>query len=209
MADSPRLKSASALLAVMAGNLVLFYSVLQNESLLTGDWIKIAQRLNSALPAGIGICLTGVLNSQLSADSKARIVFMRWHNPLPGSEAFTKHVYSDSRINVAALRQKVGSFPREARSQNSLWYQLFKTIDTDPAVIDAHKAYLFSRDYTSLSMLLAMVLGPVALYQMSYTRVALGYLLFLAIQFALTRRAACNHGMRFVQTVLALKSAGR
>lgn len=63
----------------MAANLAVFYAVVQNDAILTGNWMDFASHVNSALPAGIGLALTGIINAQLSATAKARIVFIRWH----------------------------------------------------------------------------------------------------------------------------------
>jgi hypothetical protein len=52
------------------------------------------------------------------------------------------------------------------------------------------------------------VLGVAGFVQIPSTRTALVYFALLVAQFLLARRAARNHGVRFVTTVLALKSAG-
>jgi len=92
----------------------------------------------------VGIALTGVLNAQLSAEAKARIVFLRWRDPLPGSEAFTKHALSDPRIDMAALKATLGPLPVAPREQNALWYKLYKTVGSEPAVSQVHRAFLFT-----------------------------------------------------------------
>ena len=50
--------------------------------------------------------------------------------------------------------------------------------------------------------------GGIAFWQLSTHLMAGGYLLFLVVQYLLVRRAAKNHGERFVTTVLAIKAAG-
>ena len=165
MADSLKGKNNLGLYGLMASNLVVFYTVLQNESLLTGNWIVLAQSLGSAVPSGIGIALTGIINAQLTSDVKARIVFLRWNNPLPGSEAFSKHIKCDPRIDVKALEKSHEPFPSDPDEQNALWYKLYKSVESEPAVLQVHRAFLFARDYTSLSLIVGAVLGVVAFVQ--------------------------------------------
>jgi hypothetical protein len=71
-----------------------------------------------------------------------------------------------------------------------------------------HRAFLFTRDYACLGLFMCAVLGVAGFVQIPSTRTALGYFALLVAQFLLARRAARNHGVRFVTTVLALKSAG-
>ncbi|CAI4030826.1 hypothetical protein DNFV4_01256 [Nitrospira tepida] len=209
MTDLLKGKINVGLYGVMAMNLVVFYVLLQNEPLFNANWMILVRDLGTAVPAGVGLALTGILNAQLTSDAKARLVFMRWNNPLPGSEAFTKYIKCDSRIDVAVLKKSYGPFPSDPRAQNALWYRLYKSVEAEPAVVQVHRAFLFARDYTALVFIVGIVLGLVALFQFHSTRVAIGYLLLLTLHFEMARRAASNHGRRFVTTVLSLKSAGR
>jgi hypothetical protein len=121
MAISLKGQNSPGLYALMAANLAFFYGVVQHNVILAGNWAEIVGRLSGIVPAGVGIALTGVLNAQLPADAKARIVFLRWHDPLPGSEAFTKHGPSDARVDMGALERAVGPLPTAPREQNALW----------------------------------------------------------------------------------------
>jgi len=201
-------QNSAGLYALMAANLALFYAAVQHDAILAGNWAETARQLGDALPAGIGLALTGVLNAQLSSEAKARIVFLRWRNPLPGSEAFTKHARQDPRVDIAALKSAFGPLPIAAREQNALWYKLYRSVGSDPSVVQVHRAYLFTRDYACLALFACFVLGGAGLAQIPSTGTALGYLGILIIQFLLARRAARTHGVRLVTTVLALKSAG-
>jgi hypothetical protein len=134
---------------------------------------------------------------------------VRWNNPLPGSEAFTRYAQRDPRVDTAALERTCGPLPTDPRKQNELWYRLYKSVESAPAVMQAHRASLFARDYTCLSLMMAIVLGTAGFIQIPSTGTAIGYLLILVLQFALVGQAARTHGKRFVSTVLALKSAGR
>lgn len=194
---------------MMAGNLIVYYSILKGQILFAGDWVTAIRDIGEFLPAGVGFILTGILNAQLSANAKSRIVFLRWRNPLPGSEAFTRYACSDPRVDLGALEKNYGPLPSDAREQNALWYKLYKTIESDPAVAQAHRAFLFARDYACIALIMLLVLGGAALFQMASMKTILPYIGGLTLQFLLSGRAARNHGCRFVSTVLAIKGAER
>lgn len=196
-----------ALFGLMAANFAFYYAVVQNNTIIAGDWISLAKNLEGILPAGLGLVLTGVINAQLSPEMKARLVFMSWRDPLPGCKAFTCHAQSDARVDVACLELTYGPLPTAPREQNALWYKLYKTIEQDPAVRQVHRAFLFTRDYTSLALMFVIVLGTAGFIQIPSTRVAFIYLGLLLLQFVLAGQAARNHGKRFVTTVLAIKGA--
>lgn len=198
-----------ALYALMAGNLVAFYAVLKGQALFAGHWIAAVHNISQVLPAGVGLVLTGIFNAQLSADAKSRIVFMRWSNPLPGCEAFTRYACLDPRIDLSALERRHGPLPTDPRTQNALWYKLYKTVESEPAVTHAHRAFLFTRDYCCIALMMLIALGTDALIQLPLTRLVLLYIAGLGLQFLLAGQAARNHGRRFVSTVLAIRGAER
>jgi hypothetical protein len=208
MPPSLKGQNSAGLYALMAANLAVFYGAVQHGTILQGNWAEAARNLGEAIPAGVGLALTGVLNAQLSPEAKARIVFLRWRDPLPGCEAFTRHAKRDPRVDLAALESVCGTLPTTAREQNALWYKLYKSVGSDPSVTQVHRAFLFARDYACLALFACLVLGVAGFLQISSRRTALIYLAVLVSQFLLARRAARNHGVRFVTTVLALKSAG-
>jgi hypothetical protein len=192
---------------VMVANLALFYAVVQNNAIITGNWISLALNIASVLPVGFGIVLTGIINAQLSAETKSQIVFMRRSNPLPGCEAFTRHARSDARVDISSLERICGALPSDPREQNALWYRLYKSVENEPSIRQVHRAFLFARDYTCLSLMFVVVLGVAGFLQIPSTRIALIYLIVLLLQFVLAGQAARNHGRRFVTTVLAIKGA--
>jgi hypothetical protein len=196
-----------ALFGIIVANAAFYYTVVQNNAILAGNWINLAQNIGSAFPAGLGLILTGIINAQLSPEMKARIVFMSWKDPLPGCKAFTCHAQSDPRVDVACLELTHGPLPSAPREQNALWYKLYKTIENEPAVKQVHRAFLFTRDYTSLALMFVLFFGIAGFVQISSKLVALGYLGLLVLQLALVSQAARNHGNRFVTTVLAIKGA--
>lgn len=191
----------------MAANLALYFAVSGAGAVFSGDWAALAAQWAALLPAGLGLIVVCVLNAQADAITKARLVFMRWRNPLPASEAFTRWAASDPRIDKGALERKFGPLPADARGQNALWYRLYKSIEGDAAVEHAHREYLFTRDFHFLAALMLIGLGVLAIATFVGVGKALLYLALLAIQFLMTGQAARNHGRRLVCTVLARKAA--
>jgi hypothetical protein len=179
------------------------------DALVAGQWVNAAKNLPEVLPAGLCLVLVGVVNAQLTGDAKARIVFFRWRDPLPASEAFTRHALADSRIDLSTLEQNNGPLPTHPRQQNLLWYRLYQSVAEHPAVLLVHREYLFTRDYACLSLLMLIGFGTAGLFQFPSKATASYYIGLLTVQYLLVRRAARNHGIEFVTTVLALKGAGR
>lgn len=202
-------KNNKAIAAILVANVLFFYAVVQSNSIIAGDLASLATNIADAAPAGIIAILSGILNAQLSPIAKARIVFMRWDNPLPGSEAFTRYAHNDPRVDLKALEHAYSPLPTDPREQNALWYKFYKSMESDDAVSQVHRAFLFARDYTALSIMMLVALGIAGAIQIPGTRTALLYLLVLFAQFVLAGQAARNHGQRFVATVLAIKSTGK
>lgn len=159
------------------------------------------------LSAGVGVALAGVVNGLLSSDAKARIVFWRWSDPLPGSFAFSRYAHSNSRIDIDQLRKKVGPFPSTPRDQNALWYRLYRAVKEEPAVIDAHRHFLLTRDCAGVGMLLLFTAAPINVWYIPSWTTASIYIVLLLLQYLLAALAARNYGIRFVKTVLALTAS--
>jgi len=199
--------NAGALLAVLALNVAAFYLLQKSSAIGAGDWMKLATGWLAALPAGVGVALVGILNAQVSADMKARLVFWRWQNPLPGSQAFTRHGRNDPRVDMAALEAKHGPLPTDPKAQNALWYKMYRAVADEPAVTQAHRQFLFARDYTFVALAILVVLGATAFKFIHPISTAEIYALLLMVQWGLATRAANLSGHRFVSTVLAQKGA--
>jgi hypothetical protein len=207
MASSLKDKNKAALFAVMAVNLAVFYGAVKTDALFGGKWLELAKGLGEALPAGLGLVLVGIANAQLSAEAKARVVFLRWNNPLPGCEAFSRHASRDPRIDLDELGRRHGPLPSDPAQQNRLWYKLYKSVEAEPSIQQVHREFLFARDYACLALMMIVILGGVGFLQIRSLSTALGYFAILVLQFALTVRAARNHGRRFVTNVLATEGA--
>lgn len=208
MGANSSLKDANrlALYGLVVANALAFVVVVEGRELLT-LFTSSPRQLFSWLPAGTLAAFISLLGAQLSADNKARLVFGKWKNPLPGCRAFSKLLNSDSRINVSRLRAKHGPFPTKPAEQNSRWYAMYKSVENQPAVRHSHREYLFTRDYAVHALFMLFSFGPIALLMTSISVSSLSYLLILILQFVLARRAAQSHGNRLVTTVLAIKAA--
>lgn len=197
------------LFAVLAANLVVLYAAvtydiiqLDGMTAVTSDWQAAWKNIGSA---AVAFAITTILNGLLSSDAKARIVFWRWRHPLPGCRAFSHYLSRDPRIHFAALERALGTLPTEPATQNALWYQrIYKMVQNDPVVLHVHKDFLFSRDYTALSLLLLVFLGAAGAYAIASPKTMLIYLALLAVQFVAATIAARNYGTRLVTTSVAV-----
>jgi hypothetical protein len=199
--------NSKTLFALLALNVAAFFLVSHASAISIGDWAKLATGWMTALPAGVGVAVTGLLNSLVSSNTKARLVFWRWNNPLPGSEAFTHHGPNDYRVDMAALAAKHGPLPTDPKQQNVLWYRIFKSVSKEPSVEQAHRHFLFARDFAFMALVMLLVLGIAAaifIHPISTTEI---YVLLLAIQWGIATRAANVGGHRFVTNVLAQNGA--
>ena len=180
-------------------------------AVLGGDWTTVGwtgelTELQRLIPAPLVTVLVGILNAQIDHNNKARLVFWRWTHPLPGSRAFTKYMDEDDRVDADALRQYEDPLPTDPRQQNRLWYRWYREVEEDPRIRQVHRQYLFSRDYAGLAILLACSLSPLSVWQLGSATIAGLYSAALMGQYFLARRAAYNHGVRFVTSVLATKA---
>jgi hypothetical protein len=189
---------------VIVANSLFLYGVIQAHAIRTNGLRAVLTDAQNLLPVGVALVLTTVLNGLLSADTKARLVFLRWRHTLPGHRAFSKYALGDPRIDLPNLETLHGSpLPSDPLEQNHAWYLIYRTIENDPAVRQVHRSFLLLRDYTGLCVMFLVCYGPLGLYAISSPRIAWTYLLVLALQFALVRQAAANYGIGMVTTVLA------
>jgi hypothetical protein len=192
------------IVGVLGLNLVILILAVKTGHLLAPSIDDFAKQWRDFLPAGVGVAFAGVINGLLSSDSKARLVFWRWSTPLPGSFAFSRYAHQDPRIDLTALRRAVGTWPSEAREQNAQWYRLYKSVENEPAVIDAHRHFLLTRDYAAIAFLLLLSAGPLGIWFISSMTTEGAYVGLLLLQYLLARQAAKNYGVRLVTTVLRL-----
>ena len=207
MAKALKDQNTARLMAVIVTNLAVFLMILKTDALSAADFQRLMKDINDLIPAALAIALLTVANGLIGAQTKARLVFWHWTDPLPGCRAFSESAQRDPRVDIDALERKIGKFPIDAREQNAVWYRLYKSVESDPGVTHNHRDFLFTRDYASLAVLFLVFLGALAIHQMDDWRLALPYVAFLAAQYLIVRHVATIYGHRFVTTVLAVKAA--
>jgi hypothetical protein len=150
-----------------------------------------------------------LLSGLVPHNVKAMLVYWRRRNVLPGHEAFTRHGPADTRINMDALRKNVGAPPTEPAEQNAFWYKLYKRVEWETPVADAHKMYLLWRDAAALSLPLVIVVPLLLRWNGASTVAAWTACAIFGVQYLLTAIAARHSGTRFVCNVLAIHSTKR
>ena len=153
-------KNAIYLWSFIGVNLAVFLSVMVGGKLAGSSiedfWGRVTARdgiITASIPL-VAIVLSGVL----SDTAKARLVFWRWRDPLPGCRVFTELLSTDPRIDVPALKKKLGELPTDPQAQNALWYRLYEQRRTDVRVWEAHRIYLLTRDMASISVVIRGVI---------------------------------------------------
>lgn len=147
--------------------------------------------------------LATVANGQLSPELKARLVFWKFHHPLPGCEAFSNFMLQDPRIDPSVLRDRYGSLPVDSADQNRLWYKIYKKHAENQQIEDVHKKFLLTRDLSALAFLFLLSLSIVGYFLFDNLHVYIAYVLTLFISFLFFSQSARTYGESFVKNVLA------
>ena len=147
-----------------------------------------------------------VINGFIGAETKARIVFMKWNNPLPGSSAFTKHIFNDSRFSANEVREKWGSLPTEPGEQNRQWYRLYREVEDDVRVQDVHKNWLLTRDLAAATFVFIVFFFGVGI--LSTFEVPGWYYWVMLIPYLTFTLSARRYAERFVTTSIAVALKG-
>ncbi|CAO4145479.1 hypothetical protein LPLAFNJD_LOCUS1951 [Methylorubrum aminovorans] len=190
--------------ATIAVNLVVLYGFSQYEAVSTSGLKGMLAGATSLVPMALALIATTLANGFLSAETKARLVFLRWRHALPGHRAFSKFAVTDPRIDVEALRKLLGKdWPTTPDAENRIWYRFFKETENDPVILWAHREFLFTRDYAGFAALFLVTFGPAAAFTMRPLSVFAIYLACLVLQFLVARHVAVTYGNRLVCTVLA------
>lgn len=194
----------------VAVNSLFYYGVLQADAISVSGFSALLKDALTLVPVGIGGIIATVLNSLPSADVKAALVYWRLKHALPGHRAFSVYADRDTRINKNKLLKSFkGKLPFEPETQNAEWYKLYKSVRNDVVVSEAHRSFLFLRDYVALSAMFIVIYGLTGLYFIETKKVAYCSLGILVLQYLIVRQAAHNAGVRMVTNVLALKTSGR
>jgi hypothetical protein len=147
-----------------------------------------------------------VFSGALGDTAKARLVFWRWRHPLPGCRVFTELLNTDPRIDVPALKKKLGRLPKEPQAQNALWYGLYRARQAAPTIFEAHRLYLLTRDMATISAVLVVLFSIGVVASSIERKIAVLYSGGLIVQYLLVASAARNYGVRFVLNVLTEES---
>lgn len=191
----------------IAANALLLAAVLQGGPALP-DVAGLIGRASGLLPIGFACLTTTVVNGLLSPMTKARLVFLRWHHPLPGCRAFSRLAPADPRIDLDRLRRTLGGrFPATPEAENAAWCRLLAAAESEPRVLQSHRDFLLTRDLTGLAVIVLVVFGIVSLAFAPTWKAAGLYGLILAAQYLLVRQAAATYGSRFVCTVMLARSS--
>jgi hypothetical protein len=189
---------------IIALNSVFLYGVVEAYAIQVDGIRSIFTDASKLVPFGLAIVIATVLSGLLPADAKARLVFLRWRNTLPGHRAFTRYITGDPRIDPVAVQSAIGGpLPVDPVEQNRVWYRLYKTVENDPAIAQVHRDFLLTRDYTALAVLFLVFYGGAGYYSIPSPKIATIYAVLLLIQCVVVRQAAFHYGIRFVTSVLA------
>lgn len=167
----------------------------------------VSKLLSSATWLLIFGIFTQIINSQLSSQMKAVLVFWRFKEALPGYRAFSYFMHRDPRIDPNLLRAKLGNLPSKSMEQNRLWYKLYKKHESKKTVVDAHQKFLLTRDLASCGFLCCIVLGITGYFLLANTQIWKIYAFILLMLFLIISNAARNCGEKLVSNVLAEESS--
>lgn len=201
-------KNASWLRFFLGVNIAAFTSVVVGRQLTAGSIEHFWQRL-SAQDGLVALCFpiaTIVLTGVLGDLAKARLVFWRWNDPLPGCRAFSIIMGSDPRIDTKDVRSRLGSLPVRGKDQNAAWYKLYRKHAEEPMILEAHRTYLLTRDMTAMAAIFAVAFSAGALVAAVSWKTVVVYVGALVIQYLILATSARNYGNRFVANVLVEES---
>jgi hypothetical protein len=189
-------------------NVAVFLSIAIGHQLSGATIEHFWQRL-SAKDGLLALCFplaTLVLNGFFGDLGKARLVFWRWRNPLPGCRAFSDVMGTDPRIDVTRLRSKLSPLPSKPKEQNAVWYRLYKAHANKETIWDAHRAYLLTRDMAAMAAVFAFSFIPGVFITATEWKLATLYSGALLAQYVIIATSARNYGNRFVADVLVEES---
>jgi hypothetical protein len=192
------------LAAVIGLNIVVF-GVL--TAIDPAPFLDLTKPSKFLLPAGAGLALIIVLNGLLGGKAKSRLVFLKWQNPLPGSEAYTVHAKNDERFSddeVLRIFHPDAATLADPQKQNAHWYNnVFLPVQDVPAVLQAERNFLFTRDYAAFSVIMFVVLGAAGYFLITPVLKWAAYCAFLLVQYVLAGIAARNYGIETVTNAMA------
>lgn len=216
MAETKSLKEQNAWLirAAMIAHAVAFaWVALEPAKLVRAGPIELGAKLEAmAVPgsASLGLIVIAslILLGLIPPNWRDRLIHLRWHNPLPGSRAFTIVGPTSAHVDMTELKGKLGTLPSDPVAQNRLFYRIYKPLRDDISVCDPHRRYLAARDIGTITALLVVPLPILATLVNGNAVRSASYGACLLLAYVLCAVAAKNYGWRMVQHVLALTAAG-
>jgi hypothetical protein len=217
MADGKSLKEQNANLirAGMVGHMLAFAWIaadpLKLVSVGSGTLADKLEHVAAPGTAALGLIVIAslLLLGLINPNWRDRIMHWRWHNPLPGSRAFSVVGPSSAHVDMGVLGLRHGPFPTDGREQNQLFYKVYRDYRDDVGVRDAHGRYLAARDIGTITFVLMLVLPWLAWWANGNLARSAAYALGLFAVYAACVVAAKNYSWRMVQHVLALASSKR
>jgi hypothetical protein len=161
-----------------------------------------------AVPSALAL-LIGILSWAVPRRWKEILIFWRLDkNCLPSRRAFSMFALNDPRVDRRRLASRCGPLPSDPAEQTHLWYSLYRKHSDNPAVDDAHCAYLRYREMTSLAATVLTVFLAVSILVHPPFRTLLVGIFLVDAEYLLLLLAARNAANHFVSNVLAIESAG-
>ncbi|MBN1548911.1 MAG: hypothetical protein JW902_19830 [Syntrophaceae bacterium] len=194
------------LISYLLLHIVIFapFSGLINFSLLDAD--KLISKLKNPqgfIPLAAAILII-VLEGLFKNSLKEFLVFWRIKHRLPGHRAFTKIGPTDSRIDMKRIKKLFpAGLPNSPEKQNKEWFRLYREYQDELQVFFAHKAFLLTRDLTTLTVIFIplSIFGHFLLA--SNIQMFFYHMLIMIIMFICMSLSAKHYGERFVANVLA------
>jgi hypothetical protein len=193
------------LIGYLLVNIVIFalFSNLINFNLIdTNQLISKFKDPQGFIPLSSAILII-VLEGLFKNSLKEFFVFWRFKNRLPGHRAFSHIGPNDPRIDMERVRKLFPhGIPTDPKVQNSEWFQLYSLYQDELQVFYSHKAFLLTRDLTSLTVVFIplSILGHFLLG--SKPQMLVYHLLILVILFIAISLSAKHYGERFVANVI-------
>ncbi len=198
-------KNALVVFVFIIWCLAIYVAFLSSPS---GFWDKLMStfqqyRAKEGIIVALSPILVLILTGLISSGNKARLVYWRLRNALPGHRVFSKLVKRDPRIDMQNLLSKMGSLPQDPKEQSTKWYSLYKRYSESVTIKEAHRSFLLARDLCSVSFLFT-VFGPWGFLLFQHTgKWALLYFIVMFLHYLVFALVAQNNGNRFICNVIA------
>lgn len=175
------------------------------DEITKGNWATLGKVI--ATPA-VATLVLGMIGWAVPREWKEILIFWRIGDRcLPSSRAFSRITGSDPRIDASRLSQQIGEFPIEPAKQTALWYSIYRRHMLEPAVEDAHRAYLLYREMIGVigTAFVAVLLMGLSL-EIPWRLTAFSSFLLL-FEYLVVMLAGRHSGEHLVANVLAIASA--